>query len=96
MSDFTNKVLVSVEHSQFMHETGLLYGRQNAFNNIINKLLASDKATGANATGLDAVLFIMEMQKKEMEALSGEPMTSEQYDKEAKADHLTSEQFTNV
>jgi len=89
MSDYSNKLLVSAEHSQSMHDTGLVYGRINAFNDIINMLIA-----GNFNTGLDAAQAVVDMGKLELEA--NKSMTAEQYDADAKADNNTSEQFPNV
>ena len=66
MSDYSNKLLVSVEHSQSMHDTGLEYGRINAFNDIINMLIA-----GNYNTGLDAAQAVVDMGKFELEKNKG-------------------------
>jgi len=67
MSDYNNKLLVSVEHSESMHNTGIVYGRTRAFSDIINMLVA-----GNHKTGLDAAQAVMDMQKQEIEINKGE------------------------
>ena len=79
MSDYSNKLLVSVEHSESMHESGKEFGRINAYNDIISMLIA-----GNFKTGLDAAQAVVDMGKLELEA--NKPMTSEQYYADAKAD----------
>ena len=74
MSVFDERLLVSVEHGEKMHQTGLVYGRSNAMRDVIFMLIKGGHADAAQA--------VIDMQKDEV-------MTSEQYEADAKADHRT-------
>ena len=88
MSKFERDLSIAIEHGEKMNAEGFKHGKVMSLHDLAHKIILDD------ITEVSEVLkIITEMQ---VQIKLGHAMTSEQYEKEAKADHLTSEQFPNV